>query len=121
MDSGITTAGHHRIDAEVARTTAARAKGLGGRSCIGPDQGMLFVFNRPATYSFWMKDMRFPLDIIWISARHRVVGIKTNVSPASFPKTFQNYIPAQYVLEIGAGRAAELGLHDGSPLQFTNP
>lgn len=108
------------IAVEVAKTDAARNIGLGGRACIGGNQGMLFEFDKSGYYPFWMKDMKFPIDIIWINSNHTVVTIKPDVAPSTYPRNFTNSAPAQYVLELQAGRARTLNLTQGSNIQF-NP
>ncbi len=110
--------GQARITAFVADTDALRAKGLGDRDSIPPDAGMLFVFGTPGEYSFWMKDMRFPIDMIWIGADGRVVFEKENVSPATFPEIFTPNAPAKYVLEANAGFAEKNGVKIGSSVSF---
>lgn len=110
--------GNNSIKVEAAKTDAQLEKGLGGRSCIGKDEGMLFVFNKPGYYPFWMKDMKFPIDMVWVGASHKVVTVKPDVLPDTYPQTFVDSAPAQYVLEIGQGRAAALGISDGSALNF---
>ena len=104
---------------EVADTTQARAKGLSGRSCIGQNEGMLFVFNQPGFYEFWMKDMKFPIDIIWIASDHRVVWLKSKVQPSSYPQKFVNQgSAAQYVLELASGRALNLLVDPTTTVNF---
>lgn len=103
-----------KIDAELANTTAGRERGLSGRPCIEPNEAMLFVFSTPGDYGFWMKQMNFPLDIVWLSSSGSVVKIERRLPPSSYPEVFTNTTPAQYVLELGAGRAASLGLNIGS-------
>ena len=108
-----------KIAVEVADTLATRQKGLSGRACITPDEGMLFVFERPGRLPFWMKDMKFPLDIIWISPDHKVVAQEIDLSPKTYPDSFINKDkPAQYVLEIQANRSKSLGIHLGTPVSF---
>lgn len=108
-----------KIEAEVADSNQTREQGLSGRPCIGRDEGMLFVFDRPSFYYFWMKNMKFPIDIVWISADHRVVGLKTNALPSSYPQKYGNKgNSAQYVLEIAAGRAASLHVSPGTNVNF---
>lgn len=85
---------------------------------MAQDQGMLFVFNAPDTVCFWMKDMRFSLDIIWLDAQKEVVHIEKNVSPETFPKTYCPDKPAQYVIELNAGEAARNHLVAGHRLSF---
>ncbi len=108
-----------QIRAEVAQSPAEREKGLSGRRCIEPNQGMLFVFNKPGHYAFWMKDMNFPIDIVWIGPDHKIVGLEINVLPSSFPDRFVNKDnPAQYVLELQANRAKDLKIGLGTPVNF---
>lgn len=107
------------IKVEVVKTAAEAEKGLGGRPCIERDQGMLFVFNKPGRYSFWMKDMRFSIDIVWISPERKVVGLEIDVSPSTYPDRFVNKDnPAQYVLELPANRSKNLGITLGTPVNF---
>lgn len=106
------------IKLEEVITPAAREQGLSGRPCIPKDQGMLFIFNKADLYPFWMKDMKFPIDIIWIDAGHKVVYAKSDAQPSSYPQTFVNSEPAQYVLELPAGRIGQLEIKPGSTLKF---
>jgi uncharacterized membrane protein (UPF0127 family) len=111
--------GSEKIQAETAKTPAERQKGLGGRVCIEPDKGMLFVFDHPGHYAFWMKDMNFPIDIIWLDSSHQVVGLETNVKPSTYPDRFANKQKlAQYVLELKAGRADNLRIGLGTAVNF---
>ena len=104
--------------AQEATTNAEKVKGLGDRACLPADQGMLFIFDQPGYYPFWAKDMRFSIDIIWISQDKRVVDIEPSVTPESYPKIFTNSHPAKYVLEIGSGAAYGKGLTPGTQLNF---
>ena len=110
--------GEQKLKAEVAKSSEQLTKGLGGRDCMNPDQAMLFEFGSAGHYPFWMKDMRFAIDIVWLNSNHQVVYKKSNISPASYPKTFTNNLPAQYVLEILAGRAQQLGITGGTLVDF---
>lgn len=91
------------INIELADVAEERARGLSGRSNINESDGMLFVFNEPDFYSFWMRDMIFSIDIIWIDENYKIIDIARNVSPDSFPQKFQPQKMAKYVLEVGAG------------------
>ena len=107
------------IQTEVAATPAARQQGLSGRPCILANQAMLFEFNQPGYYSFWMKDMRFPIDMVWLGASKKVAWLQSDVQPATYPANFTNRNKAaQYVLELKANRAQQLHLAIGSPVQF---
>jgi uncharacterized membrane protein (UPF0127 family) len=111
--------GSHRLNVEEARTREERVRGLGGRRCIGPNQGMLWTYKHPVHISFWMDGMKFPIDIVWIGPDHRVVWIEPRLSPSTYPKTFANEQKAAlYVLELGAGRAKALGIKLGTPIRF---
>jgi uncharacterized membrane protein (UPF0127 family) len=110
------------ISFELATTTAAQELGLGGRADISPNYGMLFVFDKDGEYGFWMKDMRVPLDIIWLSDTGDIVHIERSVSPDSYPRVFYPGTPARYVLEMRAGQAAlrkwEVGSRVALPLPY---
>lgn len=107
------------INAEEVKTNEELQKGLAGRPCILPNQAMLFVFTKPGNYGFWMKGMRFPVDIVWINNNHQVVGLQPNLQPSTYPNRFlNNNAPAQYVLELEAGRAKELGVKPGTSVLF---
>ena len=105
----------HTIEAEATVTPAEQRRGLSGRSCIGANQGMLWTFSVPSHPSFWMKDMRFPIDIVWFDSDGRVVWVEHDISPSTYPHLFANKgAPAVYVLELQAGRAESLGLKIGT-------
>ncbi len=91
------------LQAEVADTDALRSQGLSGRDSLPDDTGMLFVFGIPGKYGFWMKDMKFALDLVWISPEKKIVAIDRDVSPESYPKAFLPPTDVEYVLEVPAG------------------
>src|ERR1035437_4937756 len=76
------------IKVDLALTGVEQEQGLSGRTSLKNDEGMLFVFNTSGKYSFWMKDMNFAIDMIWISEDLRIVYIKKDARPESFPETF---------------------------------
>jgi hypothetical protein len=103
------------LKVEVADTPVARAKGLSGHAPLGEDEGMLFLFGTAGRYPFWMKDMLFPIDIIWIS-NGKVVDVTANAPvPDSAQKlpTFAAKEPADVVLEVPAGFAQKYGVNPG--------
>ncbi|MCL1972255.1 MAG: DUF192 domain-containing protein [Endomicrobia bacterium] len=106
----------------VANSPKAKAEGLSYKKEI-PEDGMIFFFPELETLSFWMKDMNFPIDMIWI-AEDRVVGIEKNV-PAPEPGTkitdLKTYSPnekADIVVEVEAGASDKLNIVPGSILQI---
>lgn len=96
--------GEVSIRAEVADTNQKRIQGLSGRASLGENDGMLFVYPQKGMYGFWMKDMHFPLDFIWIDG-DTIVGFNENVPflkntqlPSYYPPE-----PIDKVLEVNAG------------------
>lgn len=97
------TIGEMKIAVEIADTETERARGLSGREALAENSGMLFVFDTTDYHNFWMKEMNFPLDIIWLDDNWRVIDITANISPKDFPTTYQPRLPARYVLEVNSG------------------
>lgn len=111
-----------KIPVEVARTEAEVQKGLLGRESLDADKGMLFIFNKPDYYRFWMPDMNFPIDIIWIT-QDEIVGIHQNVSSVFDPKNPKFYLPPRpvsMVLEVNAGFAQKNNFRVGDEIIFYN-
>ena len=113
------------IQAEIADTTEKRAKGLMYRDSLAKDRGMLFTFAEPQLWTFWMKNTRIPLDIIWMDGKKRIVHIERNVPTCSRTDDgcpqYQPNDNAMYVLELAAGVADALKLQRGSVLKFQVP
>ncbi len=116
--------GEVAFQVELAVTPAERQQGLSGRERLAPRQGMLFVYGEPRLLSFWMRDMLFPLDFVWIGPECTVVDITPEV-PIPPPgaaigglPTYSPTSPASYNLEIGAGEAARVGLAPGDSVRF---
>src|SRR3989344_8659942 len=89
--------GTARVLIDIADTPALRERGLSGRKLLLDDQGMYFIFDHPDVYPFWMKEMNFPIDIIWIGKHMSVVNITKSASPPSSPQTFVSSAPVLYV------------------------
>ena len=105
------------ISLHVADTPEERERGLGGRPSLGRKEAMLFVFDEPGRYGFWMKGMLFPLDIIWLDADFRVVHMEENVATSTYPRLYEPPSAASYVLELSAGASAETGIANGAALR----
>jgi hypothetical protein len=104
-----------RFRLEVAETDEARRQGLSGHEPLAQEEGMLFLFAEDGVYPFWMKDMTFAIDIIWLDDG-RVVDVATLPAPASGELLPATHVPsgkADTVLEINAGRAKALGIEKG--------
>lgn len=111
-------AGNRTYTLEVAVDATQHAKGLGGRESLPHDAGMLFVFDMPGAYCFWMKDMQFAIDIIWLDDTYKVVHLEQNVSPKTHPSSFCPTQQARYVLELNAGEAKRSGISQGKTLDI---
>ena len=92
--------------------------GLSYRKFLPSDQGMLFIFPESGSYGFWMKDMNFSLDMVWLDQDKKVVGIVTNATPESYPDVFMPPSLIKYVLELNAGVAGKMGMATGTMLGF---
>lgn len=108
------TLGSHEFKVKLANTSKERAKGLGNKNNICYDCGMLFEFPEPGKYSFWMKDMRFPLDILWISGS-RVVKLEKNIA-SDYKGILMSEVEADMVLEINAGKSDEFNIKVGDSI-----
>lgn len=86
----------------IADEPEERRQGLSGVAEIGDLEGKLFVFDQMGQHSIWMKDMEFPIDLIFIDNNLRVVDTIENVRPDSYPQTFTSDKPARFVLEVNA-------------------
>jgi uncharacterized membrane protein (UPF0127 family) len=107
------------VDAGIADTDAERIQGLSGRPALGEREGLFFVFTRPGMHGIWMKEMRFPIDIIWFDEQMQVVGLKERATPESFPEVYLPSMPALYVLEVNAGFAEMYGIEEGETASFS--
>jgi uncharacterized membrane protein (UPF0127 family) len=95
--------GEKQILAQIADDHCKKELGLSGRSGISEGQGILFVFDSVGNYGFWMKDMNFSIDIIWLDQDFKVVGIEKSLSPSTFPKVYGTVFDSKYVLEVSDG------------------
>lgn len=110
--------GEQVVKVELASTVESQEKGLSGREKLGENTGMLFVFKDSGIYSFWMKDMKFAIDIIWINEDRNIVFIKKNVLPSTFPETFSPEKKSLYVLELVSGFSEKNNLKEGNFVEF---
>lgn len=111
------------LTAELAVTDEERQVGLMFREKINWDQGMLFVFKREGIYSFWMKNVRFPIDILWLDREKSIVHLDTHVPicPIEPCPTYSPSSPALFVLELKAGSAEKHQLKLYDKIEFILP
>ncbi|MBI4080889.1 MAG: DUF192 domain-containing protein [Candidatus Levybacteria bacterium] len=111
-----------KITVLVAETDKEKQKGLSQRKSLPQNQGMVFVFDKPDYYPFWMKDMQFPIDIIFLRD-NKIVTIHKNVkAPSAEGDNLVVYTPkepANQVLELNAGKADEWKLQEGDTIQLS--
>ena len=108
----------HELNLEVMRESQERSRGLSQKDVLAENAGMLFIFESPGVPGFWMKDMNFSIDIIWIGSHKRVVDITENLAPETFPEVFKPKAPVQYVLEVNAGWAKDHNIAIGDKVLF---
>ena len=106
------TIGVHVIDAEVADTPERKERGLSGRAALADGHGMLFPYDTPGRYGFWMPNMRFDIDILWIRSG-RIVHVEPSVSKDDAQRIYRPSADADLVLELPAGTAARHGFRVG--------
>lgn len=106
------------IGVSVADTESSRRQGLGGRLSLGADEGMLFIFPEEGRYAFWMKDMHFSIDILWLKSDGTIVYMAQNVSPETYPKAFDPHTNARFVLELPAGYTKAYTVRVGDVVRF---
>ena len=113
------------IRAELADTALKRAQGLMFREQLAEDRGMLFIFGDAQPWTFWMKNTKIPLDIIWMDGKKTIVHIERNVPICTRQDDgcpqYHSEEDALYVLELGGGRAEALHLQRGMRLSFKQP
>lgn len=118
LQSSVTIRGT-RFFVDVAITSKEKELGLGNRLTLPSDHGMLFVYDHKEVYSYWMKNMRFPIDIVWIDGR-TIVDITKNVPISTTPTgqlpLYHPIVPIDKVLELPAGTSDRVGIIIGDKI-----
>jgi hypothetical protein len=112
-----------RVEVEVADTRERQRRGLSGRAALAEGEGMLFPYERPDRYAFWMPEMHFDIDIVWIreGAIVDVTHRARHDPPPGPPPLYRPRVPADLVLEVPAGTAARLGWAAGDAVRVEPP
>lgn len=110
--------GENKIYVEIADTQLEQQKGLCCREKLDANRGMLFVYEKPGEYKFWMKDTKISLDMYWINTEKKIIHIEKNVQPESYPKSFGPDKRSNYVLETNAGYADKNQIKVGDLVKF---
>ncbi len=119
IPSPFITIGETKIAVEIADTAETRAQGLSGRDSLTENTGLLFIFDTASQPGFWMKDMNFPIDIIWLDESWKIVDVTTNALPEKYPEIYLPRSPVRYVLEVNAGFISTHDLKIGDQARFT--
>lgn len=101
------------VRVEIADSHEERVQGLSGKQEMGKVNGLLFIYPEADYHAMWMKDMRFAIDIIWISEDFRVVSIDKNLSPDTYPRLYRPEKPAKYAVETDVYFSESLGIVPG--------
>jgi uncharacterized membrane protein (UPF0127 family) len=97
------TLGDQSLEASIADTDSERERGLSDTPYLPTGVVKLFVFDTPGPWSFWMKDMNYPIDIIWLDENKTIIYIEPSLTPETYPQSFTSTTPAKYVIETPAG------------------
>lgn len=115
--------GEHKFEVSVADSQKEREIGLSETTSLSQNQGMIFLFEKPDYYSFWMKNIKFPIDIIYIN-KDAIVTIKNNVQPPKgnieSPIIYTPAAPSDKVLEISAGLSEKYNFKNGDKVKYEN-
>ncbi len=106
------------VTAQIAGTPMLQQIGLSRHRSLDDGAGMLFVFDRSSRYDFWMKDMDFPIDIIWMDGGGYVVYIEHELQPESYPETYGPAFDSQYVLEVPSGFSRKHNIEIGQKITW---
>ena len=108
------------VRAEIALSEEEKKKGLSGKESLAEAAGMLFVFDKSGFYPFWMKEMNFSIDIVWIGDNWEIIGVAENLNPDSYPQTFSPSQPVWLVLEVNAGWVKRHNIKTGMTVKVLN-
>ncbi len=108
------------IQVEIADTPESQYNGLSNRESLPADYGMLFIFGDKRKRTFVMREMNFPLDIVWIDG-NTIIGISKNLPPEGerYKNSYKSPGPADYVLEVNAGFADKNNIKIGNNVNFS--
>lgn len=123
-DSQVISLHRHEYHVQIASTESEREQGLSGTQPLSADQAMLFIFPDAATWGIWMKDMNYPIDVVWLNDAKQVVYMVKDFQPSTYSsadpsiKTRRSSTPARYVIELPSGTIEKTGIVLGDPAGF---
>jgi uncharacterized membrane protein (UPF0127 family) len=104
------------LNVNIADSNSERVEGLSGKSNLHKNEGLFFIFDVSDYHGIWMKDMEFPIDIIWLDANKQVIYFEQNIHPNTYPTVFKPTKKAKYVLEVQSGFIKREGIKVGDQL-----
>lgn len=102
----------------IASFDAEQRKGLGGVTKLGQEEGMLFMYENEGDYKIWMKDMKIPIDAVWLNSDRKVMHIETGLQPDSYPKQYGPASRSQYILELSEGAVQRARIKTGQQMVY---
>lgn len=105
--------GNQSFNVTIARTDFERQRGLSGTNNLASNQAMLFIFPDNTKPGIWMKNMNYPIDIVWVNTNYQIVHIVKNAQPSSYPQTYKSDVAARYVIEVSSGTIEKTGIVRG--------
>jgi uncharacterized membrane protein (UPF0127 family) len=108
------TIGNSIYELQVADTKEERERGLSGQKELKKNGGMILDFNTDGDWGIWMKNMNFNIDIAWLDQSGKVVGIQKNVSPNSYPDSYNASADSRYVIELPHGTLSKNNINTGN-------
>lgn len=105
---------------DISNDECKRSLGLSGRTSISDDGGMIFIFEDDASHGFWMKDMNFPLDILWLNKDGEIIWIENNIQPVTYPEIYGENVISRSVVEIKSGLVGEGNVKIGDRVIILN-
>lgn len=119
-DARVVRIGNYEYKLIHARTEFERQVGLSSYNIMPPKSAMIFVSDKPGDMKFWMKDMKFSIDIIWLSEKNQIIRIIDRLSPSTYPRAYSSIMPAKYVIEFPAGAAQKSKILEGDYITLSN-
>ncbi len=110
--------GPQTFKAEVFDTPSTRVLGLSSRKSLPQDEMVLFIFEKEDLYRIWMKDMNFPIDIMWLDKNKRLIHIEESVSPDTYPRVFYPTTKSLYVIETNSNFVLQHGIKIRDTIDF---
>jgi uncharacterized membrane protein (UPF0127 family) len=114
----VTCGENNQFDTYVSLSDPEKEKGLSVFNKIKSNEAMIFIFDTPKKYSFWMKGMKFPIDMVWLDQDKRIVDIKKDVAVATYPELFAPRADSLFVLEFVSGTTDKLNIKIGETCGF---